>query len=504
MGDATSEPLRNANEPGEPSALILMYHRVTHVGADPFSLNVTPEHFAEQLDVLREYSQPVALSELAAGLRTGIVRPKSIAITFDDGYLDNLLNAKPALERAGIPATVFITTGPLEQEYEFWWDELERIFLEPGRLPAKLEVTIGGRAHKWELGGAIQYSEEEYLHYRAARAEDPPPTLRHALHFSIWQLLQPLSDPERRTVLDEIAAWAGVPTKRRSGYRTVTAEELRILAQGRLIEIGGHTITHPVLPDLPAQAQAQEIRESRTCLEQILGRPVTGFAYPYGMLSDNAVDVVRDAGFSYACSTVPATVQVGADLFQLPRFQVDDWDGEEFSRRLTRWFESKGNTSPAGAEGSRRLGKWQFRTAGGCAARITVPSDDSEGIRIAIEKPSLQANYDIQLNLPRLQTISNYRYAVSFRARADQTRGFSVGFSRAHEPWSNLGLYQRIEVTSEWKNFEEVFVATADEENGRIHFDVAESAIPIELSRVSLRALQEGDTKAEDQTHTSI
>jgi peptidoglycan/xylan/chitin deacetylase (PgdA/CDA1 family) len=504
MNKETPEPLRTLDDQPVPAALILMYHRVTRVGADPFSLNVTPEHFVEQLQVLKKHAQPVALRELTAALQTGNLRDRSVAITFDDGYLDNLVNAKPALEQAGIPATVFVTTGPLEHEYEFWWDELERIFLEPGQLPASLRVTIDGHTHTWELDDAVQYGEEDYLRYRAARAEDPPPTLRHALHFSIWQLLQPLSDPERRTVLDEIAAWAGVPTRRRGDYRTVTPEELRTLAQGPLIEIGGHTITHPVLPDLPAEGQEREIRESRVRLEQILGRPVTSFAYPYGMLSDDTADVVRDSGFNYACSTVPATVQLGADPLQLPRFQVDDWAGEEFEKRLAGWFKSAGQPSAPGAEVSRRHGKWQFRSAGGCAARFIVPSADPEGVRIVIEKASSQASYDIQLNLPRLQARANRAYSVSFRARADEDRVFSLGFSMAHEPWNGLGLYKRIEVTPEWKDFDEVFVSTADDENARIHFDIAESAISMELSGVSLRPLPERDSKAGDQTNESV
>ena len=65
----------------------------------------------------------------------GDVPSAGVVVTFDDGYADNFHNAKPLLERYEIPATVFVTTGYLQDQREFWWDELERILLQPGTLP---------------------------------------------------------------------------------------------------------------------------------------------------------------------------------------------------------------------------------------------------------------------------------------------------------------------------------------------------------------------------------
>src|SRR5437773_7329055 len=135
-----------------PKSIILLYHRVADVRPDPWSLCVTPQHFAEHLEVLRQQSRPMHLQQLVSRLRDGNLPRHAVAITFDDGYADNLLQAKPALERYDIPATVFVATGNIEQAHEFWWDELERLLLQPGTLPEELRLSIDGKTYRWELG----------------------------------------------------------------------------------------------------------------------------------------------------------------------------------------------------------------------------------------------------------------------------------------------------------------------------------------------------------------
>src|SRR5262245_41049481 len=108
-------------------ALILGYHRVADVTRDEYEVCVTPKHFAEQMEVLRKVSQPIGLSELVQCLKASSVPPKAVAVTFDDGYADNLYEARPILERYLIPATVFVCTGYAGKE--FWWDELDRLVM---------------------------------------------------------------------------------------------------------------------------------------------------------------------------------------------------------------------------------------------------------------------------------------------------------------------------------------------------------------------------------------
>ena len=72
-----------------------------------------------------------------------------MAVTFDDGYLDNILNAKPILEKFEIPATVFVCAGMIGRDGELWWDQLERALLLTKKLPNWLELDVNGQHFEW-------------------------------------------------------------------------------------------------------------------------------------------------------------------------------------------------------------------------------------------------------------------------------------------------------------------------------------------------------------------
>lgn len=323
-----------------PKALILLYHRVANLDSDPWSLCVNLQHFAEHLEVLQKHTRPMQLQQLSQTLQDGKPSHRPVVITFDDGYADNFHDAKPLLERYDIPATMFVTTGGVGYDREFWWDELERLLLQPGTLPEMLHLRINGTTYQWELGEAAYYSEDAYQHYRCWRVEEDDPSPRHFLYRSLWQLLRPMLEVERRKVLDELLAWADVQMVSRATHRCLTTAEVFALGQGELIEVGSHTVTHPFLSALSAASQRDEIQQSKASLEEIVGNPVSSFAYPYGDYIAQTVALVREAGFACACSTVAEVVRRRTDRFQLPRVVVEDWDGEEFTRRLEEWFRS--------------------------------------------------------------------------------------------------------------------------------------------------------------------
>jgi peptidoglycan/xylan/chitin deacetylase (PgdA/CDA1 family) len=321
-----------------PGTLILLYHRVAEPCTDPWSLSVTPRHFDEHLEVLREHARPIRLQRLSRGLLEGDLPDRSVVVTFDDGYADNLHNAKPLLERHETPATVFLTTGYIGQEREFWWDELDRLLLQPGTLPETLRLSVSGSIYRWELGKAAYYNSEDALRrLRYWRAWGVFRS-RYRLYRSLWKLLHPLTEDERRTVLDELLAWANSGPVGRPTHRPLSLKEAAELAQGKLVEIGAHTVTHPALPKLSVASQRDEIQQSKARLEEILGHPVTSFSYPHGYLSEETVAIVREAGFACACSSVADIIRPSTDRFRLPRVVVQDWNGEEFAKRLSRWL----------------------------------------------------------------------------------------------------------------------------------------------------------------------
>ena len=316
------------------AGLILMYHRVGDGGADPWALCVSPQHFAQHLEVLRRRSRSMRVRDLVTMVGDGSLPTGASVVTFDDGYADNLGNARALLERHDIPATVFLATGQIGRPREFWWDELERILLEPGVLPATLEISLKGRRYEWSLEGATDYPEPEARRHRHWRFRDDPPTERHRLYRVLWELLRALPGGERLAAMDALFAWAGFSPDARSSHRPLKADEVAELAAGDLVEIGAHTVTHPLLPTLSPAEQATEVQASRASAEHLVGRPVISFAYPYGAHETETRSIVRELGFLSACSTKPGPVSVTSDLFALPRLHIEDWDGEELERRL--------------------------------------------------------------------------------------------------------------------------------------------------------------------------
>lgn len=332
--------LRNRFSPG---VLILLYHRVAELPSDPYLLNVTPQHFAEHLEVLRQQScRLMQLQELIQALQDGNLPHRGVVVTFDDGCVDNLYNAKPLLERYETPATVFVTSGYVGQEREFWWDELDRLLLQPGTLPKTLHLNISGSTYEWELGNDAHYSEHDQKRDRSWHLyQQDDPTQRHRLFRLLHQQLNSLPIKARWQVLNELTAWAGVGSTGRPSHRIFSPEEVVDLAEGGVIEVGAHTVTHPVLSSLPVSVQQKEIQQSKAQLEAILGHPVKSFAYPHGSRSDytdQTVAIAQETGFNCACSNFAELVRQETEQFQLPRVLVYDWDGKTFERRLKTWL----------------------------------------------------------------------------------------------------------------------------------------------------------------------
>lgn len=334
------EPARRSRRrSGRP--VVLLYHRIGETAADPWGLAVSRQHFREHLEVLREYAHSVRLADLddPRAVRSG----PAVAITFDDGYADNLTEAFPLLQQFDWPATVFVTAGQIDSRHEFWWDELERLLLSPRRLPASLSVEIGAEAIRWEPGDAHEYTPQDVAHYSAWRTWQDPPTARHGLYLALYDRLRPLSGEFRREVMDALWRWAGAEpgNESRATHRAMSAKEVCELAESGLVDIGAHTLSHPCLATQPREAQREEVRGGKARLEEILGRPVTSFAYPFGRPVDygaEAVTIVREAGYARACAALPGRVLPKTDRFQIPRCGVPDCAGREFARQLAGWI----------------------------------------------------------------------------------------------------------------------------------------------------------------------
>jgi peptidoglycan/xylan/chitin deacetylase (PgdA/CDA1 family) len=143
--------------------------------------------------------------------------------------------------------------------------------------------------------------------------------------------------------LEILRRWAALERTGRTSHRALTLSELGVLTSAKLIEVGAHTVTHPSLASLDNTAQYFEIDESKLMLEDIVGKRVSSFAYPFGTQSDYNADtirLIREAGFNCACANFPNLAYSSSDRYQLPRFLVRDWDGDQFAKHLETWIGS--------------------------------------------------------------------------------------------------------------------------------------------------------------------
>jgi peptidoglycan/xylan/chitin deacetylase (PgdA/CDA1 family) len=322
--------------------LILLYHRIADPASDPQLLCVAPRNFAEHLETLAKHVELLSLADLVSALQEGALPRRAVALTFDDGYVDNLQTAKPLLETRRVSATVFVATGGLGDKRRYWWDRLERLLLWPGVLPGTLDVRLRDEERRWELGSVAYYDKTAFERHRGWNVLDhDDPTPRHAAYRALHRLFWQRGPAEHEAVLEQIEAChqpLGSGPEPAAGLDT---ERLRRLAADGLVDVGAHSVSHPRLAALPAEEQRAEISESKRRLEELLGRAVSTFAYPFGSrtdYTDETVRLVREAGFLCACANEAGAVRRGSDPFQLPRVIVRDWSGRELAARLKGWF----------------------------------------------------------------------------------------------------------------------------------------------------------------------
>jgi peptidoglycan/xylan/chitin deacetylase (PgdA/CDA1 family) len=298
-----------ATAPAAP-AFVLMYHRVDEDANDPFDLVVDPRRFREQLRRLGQIADVVPLRELLQP--TSGERPRA-AITFDDGYVDNLEQALPELERAGMPASLFAISDLLGRDEECWWDQLEQIFRAGWARTRPISLKLRGLTLAGEIGCDVGSLKELHSHLLPLSAGEIAPLIE--------------------TLREQLAAPAPVLER-----RLMSEDELRRLDASSCVEVGAHTRTHPKLPSLSAGEQADELAGSRARLEQVLGRPVDTFSYPFGAYDANTLSAAAAAGFVCACTTEPGLVQRPGDRLRLPRIAATNCDGYEFARTVNAWL----------------------------------------------------------------------------------------------------------------------------------------------------------------------
>jgi peptidoglycan/xylan/chitin deacetylase (PgdA/CDA1 family) len=298
---------------------ILMYHRVLAAADALDTWDPTAREFERQMRVLSTCFAPLRLADAIDQLELGTLPPKAVAVTFDDGYADNVDVALPILKETRVPATFFVATAYLNGS-TMWNDRI----VEAIRATAIAELDAGAL----DLGRLPLASIEQR---------------RHAIH-SLLVALKHLPAQEREARTSELEErLSGAATKR----LMMDEEGVRTLHRAGM-DIGAHTRTHPILAGLNEHEARNEIVQSRDDLRTIVGSAVTLFAYPNGKPGSDYrpehVRMVEAAGFRAAVSTAAGVAHPAADRFQLPRHTPWQRDPMRFGVAL---IANRRNLTPA-------------------------------------------------------------------------------------------------------------------------------------------------------------
>jgi peptidoglycan/xylan/chitin deacetylase (PgdA/CDA1 family) len=294
------------------TTLILCYHRVAAEVDNAFFLCVHPERFRAHLEELSRVAEPSTLDDVGASCR----RPR-VAVTFDDGYGDNLWNALPVAEKVGFPITIFVTSSQVDGTDGYWWDRMAALLRRRPTAIDAVRLDIAGNQTTVRLGAGFVADCD---------------ALREAF------LPLPVTEIER--LLADIGDRWNVASSAPPDALPLTSGELETLASADCVRIGAHTTDHARLSGRAAEDQFAAIAGSKRRLETFLGREVPHFAYPFGGaqdFDDTSVQQVRAVGLQTACTTVPGLARTSSDPFRLPRRLVMDWSRARLRAQLLRW-----------------------------------------------------------------------------------------------------------------------------------------------------------------------
>ena len=267
-------------------ARILMYHNFSGSGEDPDAVAVSA--LRRQFEYLRRHFSVVPLADIIEQLESGRrLGSHAVALTIDDGRRNCYEWMFPLLKEFEMPATFFVVSSFICRHDWIWTDKVLWLSEQPSR-PS--DLALG------ELAGFF---------YRMNRLR-----------------------PEARTeILETIATGMGVtiPSEPPPKYAPSSWQELREMVGSGLVEIGSHSVNHPVLSSVTDDESWHELTLSRAQIEEGLGRTVRFFCFPNGQRGDfrpSQVRQVRDAGYRGAVAAYPGMVNRGTDPYEMPRIGV--------------------------------------------------------------------------------------------------------------------------------------------------------------------------------------
>ena len=285
--------------PWKGKGAILVYHRVVkdeELEEDlELGLTVSCSSFEKHIKEIKSKYKICSIDEFVKNLKKK-TNEFMVAITFDDGYKDNLYQALPILTKHEVPASIYVTTRFLNQEVDIWWYELGEV------IQNKKEINFEYQGKKFNF--LLDNKKQKFLAYQ-----------------NLMKLFKSLKIDAQNELIEKITN-----TKKRKNYSDIclNSEEILMLEKNPLITINSHGHNHQNLKILNDEEVKYEITKSLEVLENLINRKVKHFAYPFGgkdQVSAREYNIIEDMNFDSAVIGSVYPIK-NCNFFSLPRIYV--------------------------------------------------------------------------------------------------------------------------------------------------------------------------------------
>jgi len=298
-------------------ASVVMYHRLTkeRLKSSSFSpnffLSVHVEEFEKQLAYYAENFECLSIDDFYQAFIADSLPSRTLVITFDDGYLDNLTLALPLFEKYKIPASIFVSSAQFEGKNFAWWYSLETLI----KTRDKIAINIAGENLHFEAGSLVE---------------------KNNVYEKLNMLIKRISPSDRIHLINQLNEL--VTYDEHSEVQKLTLLDLKALAASPYVTIGAHTVHHHNLSLCQVDVAKQEMLQSKQFLEQQIGKAVDFISYPYGEschASEREYRLASELGFKAAFTTKISHIRKNDKnhLFDLPRIGI----GYRDSLKIVDW-----------------------------------------------------------------------------------------------------------------------------------------------------------------------
>lgn len=263
---------------------IIMLHRIVKDASTISYMNKNLELSQEELEYCINYFKKkkyiiISLDEVYEILNKGKSKPKFVSFTFDDGYVDNFTYAYPIFKNHGLPFSIYLTTGFPDKKVILWWYILEDLLLTRNEIV----LNINNEERKYRCHTILE---------------------KYELFNQMINYILDSNQYEYFNKLENIFKPFGLNLYEKTDKMALNWEQIVKLNQDPLVTIGAHTVYHRPFGKLSEKKMKNEISGCVARIEQMTGKKVEHFSYPFGQYVEYSFKICKEMGFKTATTTI--------------------------------------------------------------------------------------------------------------------------------------------------------------------------------------------------------